>query len=117
MNRLAFGLSMAGLPEVTAMCSTMFIMNEARAEDHVLLNNADGTFTRVDPIQSGMNDPGAGRGIAITLVYMCTCPPNPPAKFRNTKPVDQTTCIYACICQNISISCLFLLCSLPPKLP
>ena len=45
--------------------AAMFIMNEARAEDHVLLNNADGTFTRVDPIQSGMNDPGAGRGIAM----------------------------------------------------
>ena len=45
--------------------AAMFIMNEDRAENHVLLNDQDGTFTRVDPVQSGMNDPGAGRGVGV----------------------------------------------------
>lgn len=43
-----------------------FILNEKRAENHILLNQQDGTFARVDPVQSGMNDAGAGRGVGVT---------------------------------------------------
>lgn len=45
--------------------AAMFILNEKDAENHILLNNHDGTFSRVDPVASGMNDTGAGRGIAV----------------------------------------------------
>lgn len=45
--------------------AAMFILNEKDAENHILLNNHDGTFSRVDPVASGMNDTGAGRGLAV----------------------------------------------------
>jgi hypothetical protein len=41
-----------------------FIANDARAEDHLWLNDHDGTFTEVLPAVSGLADPGAGRGVA-----------------------------------------------------
>ncbi len=40
-----------------------FILNDSRAENHLWLNQRDGTFVRVDPELSGMNDPGATRGL------------------------------------------------------
>jgi hypothetical protein len=46
--------------------AAMFILNEKDAENHILLNNHDGTFSRLDPVTSGMNDSGASRGIALT---------------------------------------------------
>jgi hypothetical protein len=40
-----------------------FIANEKRAEDHLWRNRGDGTFERIDPSLSGMNDPAVGRGV------------------------------------------------------
>jgi len=40
-----------------------FIANDNRAPNHLWMNQGNGTFQRVDPVLSGMNDEGAGRGI------------------------------------------------------
>ncbi|MDF1798337.1 MAG: CRTAC1 family protein [Planctomycetota bacterium] len=46
--------------------AALFITNEERAPNHILMNDQGaGTFTRVDPVQSGMADEGAGRGLAV----------------------------------------------------
>lgn len=39
-----------------------FIDNDFRATNHIWMNNADGTFTRMDPSWAGITDRGAGRG-------------------------------------------------------
>ena len=45
-----------------------FLANDPLAEDHLWRNRHDGTFERIDPALSGMNDPAVGRGIAASDV-------------------------------------------------
>ncbi len=45
-----------------------FIANDKSATNHVFANQKNGTFQRVDPVQSGMDDMGVGRGVAASDV-------------------------------------------------
>ncbi|MEM7305694.1 MAG: CRTAC1 family protein [Planctomycetota bacterium] len=42
-----------------------FIDNDTRSPNHMWLNQADGTFRQIPELLSGMDDRGAGRGMAI----------------------------------------------------
>ncbi len=50
------------------IAAASFILNEPRSPNHLWLNDGDGTFTRVDPARSGMDDRAAGRGVAASDV-------------------------------------------------